>query len=118
MLDIVGDNFIEPTPQNNIYKFDLFFNYTSGNTTVSIGNVISNSSDGSICTNKAVCNGDYSICFGQSTMTGGENSMIIGDFSISSGNSNVIFGGAHIYSNSTFAFGINGYNAVLYLMGG
>lgn len=118
VLDVVGDNFIEPTPQDNIYKFDLFFNYTSGNTTVSIGNVISNSSDGSICTNKAVCNGDYSICFGQSAMTGGENSMILGDFSISSGNSNVIFGGAHIYSNSTFAFGMNGYNNVLYLMGG
>lgn len=118
VLNVVGDNFIEPTPQDNIYKFNLFFNYTSGNTTVSIGNVISNSSDGSICTNKAVCNGDYSICFGQSTMTGGENSMIIGDFSISSGNSNVIFGGAHIYSNSTFAFGINGYNSVLYLIGG
>lgn len=118
ILSIVGDNFIEPTPQDNIYKFDLFFNCTSGNSAISIGNVISNSSDGSICTNKAVCNGDYGLCFGQSAMTGGENSMILGDFSISSGNSNVIFGGAHVYSNSTFAFGMNGYNTVLYLIGG
>lgn len=118
VLSVVGNNFIEPTPQNNIYKFDLFFNCTSGNSAISIGNVISNSSDGSICTNKAVCNGDYGLCFGQSTMTKGEHSIILGDFSISSGNSNVIFGGAHVYSNSTFAFGMNGYNIILYLIGG